>query len=68
MTVANLGDLLRAKLHFAPTIVDHDKIVAGTIHLCESQHPNRVSQRFADAKCAWSSPPSPTQTPSPHES
>jgi hypothetical protein len=52
MTVANLGDLLRAQLHFASTVVDHDKIVTCTIHLCESQHGNRVSQRFSDAKCA----------------
>src|SRR5437016_8073473 len=38
MTIANSRDLLRAQMHFASTIVDHDKVVPRTVHLGESQH------------------------------
>src|SRR5207249_10914140 len=38
MTIANFRDLLRAQMHFASAIVDHDKVVPRTIHLGESQH------------------------------
>src|SRR5438445_12475190 len=44
MTIANFRDLLRAQLHVAGAIVDHDKIVPRTIHLGESQHMIRVPQ------------------------
>jgi hypothetical protein len=44
MTIANFRDLLRSQMHFAGTIVDHDKVVPLTIHLGESQHVIRVTQ------------------------
>src|SRR2546423_6344318 len=42
MTIANFRDLLRAQLHVARAIVDHDKIVPRPIHLGEPQHTIRV--------------------------
>src|SRR4029453_11097286 len=50
MTITNLRDLLRAQMHFARTIVDHDKVIPRTIHLSESQHIDWLTQRCDDAK------------------
>src|SRR5205823_5715266 len=50
MTIANSRDLLRAQMHFASTIVDHDKVVSRTIHLGELQHVIRVPQGRHNAK------------------
>src|SRR5438105_15085163 len=49
MTIANFRDLLRAQLHVAGAIVDHDKIVPRPVHLGESQHTIRVPQGCLNA-------------------
>ena len=49
MTIANFRDLLRAQLHVAGAIVDHDKIVPRPVHLGESQHVIRVPQGCLNA-------------------
>jgi len=49
MTIANFRDLLRAQLHVAGAIVDHNKIVPRPVHLGESQHVIRVPQGCLNA-------------------